>query len=297
MQLGVALPQFDIGGEPEVVRDFAQAAEAIGYAHLATYDHVLGVNLASRPQWKAPYHSGHCFHDVFVLFAYLAALTRRIELTTQVLILPQRQTVLVAKQAASLDVLSGGRLRLGVGIGWNPTEYVGLGENFKNRGIRSEEQVTLMRALWTQPNVTFKGTWHEVPDAGINPLPQRPIPLWFGGHVDQTLDRIARWGDGWIVLQHLPDEKGKAAIDTLRAKVRAAGRTESAVGVDAWISIGESTPEQWREQMQGWRALGVSHVTLNTTFSSYHHKRIAGTSVEAHLEAIRRFHAAVRDLL
>lgn len=297
MQLGVALPQFDIGGEPEVVKDFAQAAEALGYAHLATYDHVLGVNLASRPHWKAPYHSGHCFHDVFVLFAYLAAVTRRIELTTQVLILPQRQTVLVAKQAASLAVLSGGRLRLGIGIGWNPSEYVGLGENFKNRGIRSEEQVELMKALWTQPNVTFKGNWHEVPDAGINPLPKRPIPLWFGGHVDQTLDRIARMGDGWIVLQHLPDEKGKAAIGELRRRVRAAGRTESAVGVDAWISIGATTPEQWREQMLGWRALGVSHVTLNTTFSSYHHKRIDGTSVEAHLAAIRQFHETVRDLL
>lgn len=297
MRLGVALPQYDIGGEPEVVRDFAQAAESIGYSHLAAYDHVLGVNLASRPHWKAPYHSGHCFHDVFVLFAYLAGLTSRIELTTQVLILPQRQTVLVAKQAASLDVLCGGRLRLGVGIGWNPAEYVGLGENFKNRGVRSEEQAQVMRALWTHNNVTFKGNWHEVPDAGINPLPKRRLPLWFGGHVEQTFDRIARFGDGWIVLQHLPDEKGGAAIAQLRERMQAAGRETSSVGVDAWISIGGTTPEQWREQMLGWRALGVSHVTLNTTFASYHHRRIEGTRFADHLDAARRFHDAVRDLL
>ena len=298
MKLGVAIPQFDIGGDPHVMREFAQAAEALGYSHLGIYDHVVGVNLASRPDWKSPYHSGRVFHDVFVLFGFLAAHTQRIELSTQILILPQRQTVLVAKQAASLDYLSGGRLRLGIGLGWNAAEYTALGENFNNRGVRSEEQVAVMKALWTQPNVALKGKWHEVPDVGLNPLPvQRPIPVWFGGHVDQTFERIARIGDGWITLQHRPDAKGRAAFDALRARVRAAGRKESAVGIDAWVSIGGRSPAQWREEMQGWREMGASHVTLNTAFGAFHHRPIDGKTSAAHLDAIRKFHDAVGDLL
>ena len=164
---------------------------------------MLGVNVASRPDWGARNTSKDCFHDPFVLFGFLSACTSRIEFSTQVMILPQRQTALVAKQAASLDVLSGGRFRFGIGIGWNPVEYVGLNEDFKNRGKRSEEQVQVMRALWAEPHVTFKGQWHTIDDAGINPLPtRRRIPLWFGGHEDTVLRRIAKWGDGWIMLAH-----------------------------------------------------------------------------------------------
>jgi probable F420-dependent oxidoreductase len=298
MKLGVAIPQFHVGGDPHVMREFAQTAEAIGYSHLALYDHVVGINIANRPNWKGPYHSGHVFHDVFVLFGYLAAHTQRLELSTHVLILPQRQTVLVAKQAASVDYLSGGRLRLGIGLGWNPVEYTALGENFKNRGLRSAEQVEVLKALWTNANVTYKGQWHDIPDVGLNPLPiQRPIPVWFGGHVEQTFDRIARLGDGWITLQHLPDENGRAAIEGLRAKVRAAGRTDSAVGIDAWISIGGRTPAQWRDEVKAWRDLGVTHVTLNTTFGAFHHRAIEGQTLAAHLDAIREFHNTVVDLL
>ena len=173
MKLGIALPLIDTGGDPVTVRDFAQAAEGLGYDHLAAPDHVLGVNVASRPDWGQRNTSKDFFHDPFVMFGFLSACTARIEFSTQVMILPQRQTALVAKQAASLDVLSGGRFRFGIGIGWNPVEYVGLNENFHNRGKRSEEQVELMLKLWAEPHVNFKGQWHTIEDAGINPLPTR----------------------------------------------------------------------------------------------------------------------------
>src|SRR5580704_13420430 len=178
MKLGISLQLVDIKGDPATVRDFAQAAEALGYRHLAAPDHVLGVNIASRPDWGARNTSKDFFHDPFVLFGFLSACTKDIEFSTQVLILAQRQTVLVAKQAACLDVLSGGRFRFGVGVGWNPVEFVGLNENFHNRGRRSEEQVEVMNALWRDQHVVFKGKWHTIEDAGINPRPKKgKIPI------------------------------------------------------------------------------------------------------------------------
>src|SRR5215471_14610364 len=209
MRLGVALPIVDIGGEPAALKEFAQAAEEVGYHGIAAPDHVLGANVASRPGWTQPRaRSTDLYHDPFVLFGFLAGCTKIGDFSTQVLILAQRQTVLVAKQAASLDVLSGGRFRLGIGVGWNEIEFIGLNENFRNRGRRSEEQVQVMQALWADPYVTFDGKWHRVPDAGINPRPpQRKIPLWFGGHMDVTLQRIAKWGDGWMMLSEPPGPK------------------------------------------------------------------------------------------
>ena len=232
MRYGVVFPQTEIGKDPSAIRDFAQAAEELGYHHLLAYDHVVGANPASRPGWRPPYTYKDTFHEPFVLFGYLAGLTKRIELVTGVIILPQRQTVLVAKQAAALDVLSGGRLRLGIGIGWNPVEYEALGENFKNRGRRSEEQVEVMRKLWTQELVTFEGEWHKITDAGLNPLPiQRPIPIWFGGGHDQTLRRVARLGDGWFPLLG-PDDKCRAMIEKIRVYTREAGRDPKSVGIE-----------------------------------------------------------------
>src|SRR3954470_9188005 len=184
MKLGVALPLVDIGGGQEGISEFAQAAEEIGYQGIAAPDHVLGVNVASRPEWtQGRGRSSDLYHDPFVLFGFLAGCTRIADFSTQVLILPQRQTVLVAKQAACLDVLSGGRFRLGIGVGWNEVEFVGLNENFRNRGRRSEEEVDPSRALWAEPHVAFKGKWHMVDDAGINPRPAAGrVPLWYGGH-------------------------------------------------------------------------------------------------------------------
>src|SRR6266852_5177846 len=226
MKLGVALPIVDIGGGPDAIRDFAQAAEAIGYQGIAAPDHVLGVNVASRPEWtQGRARSTDLYHDPFVLFGYLAGCTKTIDFSTQVLILPQRQTVLVAKQAASLDVLSGGRFRFGVGVGWNPVEFVGLNENFHDRGKRQEEQVRVMQALWAEPHVVFKGKWHSIEDAGINPLPtRRTIPVWFGGHADATLRRIAKMGDGWMMLAHPKGPEAEAAFATLRRYVEDEGR-------------------------------------------------------------------------
>ncbi len=288
MRYGVVFPQTEIGKDPSAIRDFAQAAEELGYHHLLAYDHVVGANPASRPGWRPPYTYKDTFHEPFVLFGYLAGLTKRIELVTGVIILPQRQTVLVAKQAAALDVLSGGRLRLGIGIGWNPVEYEALGENFKNRGRRSEEQVEVMRKLWTQELVTFEGEWHKITDAGLNPLPiQRPIPIWFGGGHDQTLRRVARLGDGWFPLLG-PDDKCRAMIEKIRAYTREAGRDPRSVGIEGRIMIGQGSPEQWTKEIQAWKELGATHVTANTMKAGF-------SSPSGHVEAIRRFRAVFAE--
>ncbi len=297
MKIGITLPLVDIGGEPATVRDFAQAAEGLGYQHLGAPDHVLGVNIASRPDWGNRNTSKDFFHDPFVMFGFLAACTTSIGFSTQVLILAQRQTALVAKQAACLDVLSGGRFRLGVGVGWNPVEFVGLNENFKDRGKRSEEQVAVMKALWTDPHVTFKGQWHTIDDAGINPLPgARAVPVWFGGHEDVTLQRIAKWGDGWIMLAHPLGDVATAEFAKLRAYVKEAGRDPSSVGLEVWVSTGEGGPDDWRREFQGWKSAGVTHVTVNSTYARGPHKRIAGRTMADHMAAMRDYMAAVKDL-
>ena len=298
MKLGVSLPLSDIGGDPATVRVFAQAAEAAGYDHLAAPDHVLGVNVASRPGWGARNTSADLFHDPFVLFGFLSGCTARIGFSTQVLILPQRQTVLVAKQAACLDVLSGGRFRLGIGIGWNEVEFVGLNEDFHNRGRRSEEQVQVMQALWAEPHVNFEGPWHHIDDAGINPLPtSRRIPIWFGGHHDLTLRRIAKWGDGWMMNAHLPGAAAEAEFAKLRAYAREEGRDPASIGVEVWVSAGAGDEASWRKELELWKRAGVTHVTLNNAFARNHHKRIASRSLPAHLAAIERYRNAVADLL
>jgi probable F420-dependent oxidoreductase len=297
MKLGVTLPLIDIGGEPAVVREFAETAEALGYDFLGTPDHVLGVNKASRPDWGNRNTSEDYFHDPFVLFAFLAGLTRKIHFSTEVLILAQRQAALVAKQAASLDVLSGGRFRLGVGIGWNPVEFTALNENFKNRGRRSEEQVKVMRALWAEPHVSFKGEWHTIEDAGINPLPlDRRVPVWFGGHDERALQRIARHGDGWIMLSYALGPESSAAFAKLRATASAAGRDPKSLGLAVWVSaVGDE--KGWRAELAAWKTAGVTHITLNNVYARYHHKRIDGRTVREHIEAMKRYRAAVGDLL
>jgi probable F420-dependent oxidoreductase len=193
MKVGVVFPQTEIGRDPAIIRDYAQAVEAMGYTHILAFDSVVGPNPDRPGGWDSQYDYRHAFHEPLVLFGFLAAVTRRIELATGVLILPQRQTALVAKQAAEVDVLSGGRLRLGIGVGWNPVEFEALGEDIKNRGRRVEEQLEVMRLLWTRELVTYAGRWHRVPDAGINPLPvRRPVPVWMGGESPAVLRRAAR---------------------------------------------------------------------------------------------------------
>src|SRR5438128_4869254 len=298
MKLGITLPLIDIQGDPATVRDFAQAAEAMGYHHLGAPDHVLGVNVASRPDWGDRNTSKDFFHDPFVLFGFLSACTQKIEFSTQVLILPQRQTVLAAKQAASLDVLSGGWFRFGVGVGWNPVEFVGLNENFHDRGKRQEEQVRVMKALWAEPHVVFKGQWHTIDDAGINPLPtRRTIPIWFGGHADATLRRVAKIGDGWMRLAHAKRADAAAASAKLRGQAGETGRDPSTIGLEVWGSTAEGGPADWRSGLRYWKGAGVTHVTVNSTYARGPHRRIAGRTMADHLQAMKQYHVAVADLL
>ncbi len=289
MKFGVIFPQTEIGPDPSAVRDFAQAAEGLGYDHIIPYDHVVGADPASRPGWNPPYTYKDMFHEPFVLFGYLAAVTNSIGLVSGVVILPQRQTVLVAKQAAAVDVLSGGRLRLGIGIGWNAVEYEALGENFKNRGRRSEEQIEVLRALWTKELVTFKGRWHKITDAGINPLPiQRPIPIWFGGSAELLLRRVARLGDGWFPLIE-PGDKVRAMIEKIRAYAKEAGRDPSAIGIEGRVAIAAGSPEQWIKAISQWKELGATHLSVNTMKAG-----LSGPS--AHIDAIRRFKEAITNI-
>jgi probable F420-dependent oxidoreductase len=286
MRFGVVFPQTEIGTDPAVIRDFAQTAEALGYHHILAYDHVIGANPASRQGWRPPYTHKDSFHEPFVLFSYLAGVTKTLEFTTGVIILPQRQTVLVAKQAAALDVLSGGRLRLGIGIGWNPVEYEALGENFKNRGRRSEEQVEVLRQLWTQELVTYEGQWHRITDAGLNPLPiQRPIPIWFGGSDDRALRRLARLGDGWFPMMG-PDDTCRAAIEKIGSYAREAGRDPKSIGIESRVTIGQKSPEEWKKEIEAWKNLGATHLAVNTMKAGL-------PTPTAHIEAIRRVKAVI----
>ncbi|HZC29898.1 MAG TPA: LLM class F420-dependent oxidoreductase, partial [Gaiellaceae bacterium] len=272
MKLGAVFPQTEIGPDPRDVARYAVEIERMGYDHLVAYDHVLGAD-PDRPDgrpWKGSYTHRDLFHEPFVLFAYLAALTTRLELTPSVIVLPQRQTALVAKQAAEVDVLTRGRTRLGVGIGWNAVEYEALGMDFSTRGRRIAEQIELMRRLWCEPVVDFHGRWHQVTKAGFDPLPvQRPIPVWMGGGYaaaaketnEPALRRIARIADGWLTHVQPEDER---AIAHFRDLVRAAGRDETKVGLEGRVNAARVPPERWPAEVDWWRRMGATHVELNT---------------------------------
>lgn len=280
IKVGITFPQTEIGNDPNAIRAFAQTVEELGYSFLLAYDHVIGANPDRPGGWRGPYTYRDAFHEPFVLFAYLSGLTRTLEFVTGILILPQRQTVLVAKQAAALDVLSGGRLRLGVGLGWNAVEYETLNEDFHNRGRRIEEQVQVMRQLWTQERVIFHGKWHYIPDAGLNPLPvQRPIPIWMGGYDEKVLQRIARLADGWIAFG--TPETRKPLIERLHQYIQAAGRTLDSVGIMGGISVRQGAPADWVKAIQAWKALGAREVTVNTMGAGFR-------TVDDHLKAIRQ---------
>ena len=293
MQLGVVFPQTEIGADPLAIRDYVQAAEAQGFRHLVVYDHVLGADTRHHQNWVGSYTSNDMFHEPFTVFSYMAALTHQLEFVTAILILPQRQTVLVAKQAAQVDLLSGGRLRLGLGIGWNHVEYEALGENFRNRGRRTEEQIEVLRALWTQEVVNFEGRWHRITHAGINPLPvQRPIPLWFGAGrsrepipVEVVLRRIARFGDGWFP-SFAPDDTGREVVSRLRDYARDAGRDPAAIGMEARINLADGNPDFWSQRAAAWADLGATHLSVNTMNAGL-------TSPDAHIKAIEEFKEAI----
>jgi probable F420-dependent oxidoreductase len=272
MQIGATFPQTESGTDASAIKDYAQAVEQMGFSHIVAYDHVVGAN-PNRPGWegrRAAYTFESSFYEPLVLFAFFASVTQRVGLTPGVIILPQRQTVLVAKQAAVLDVLSGGRLRLGVGIGWNEVEYEALGMDFHDRGRRQMEQIRLLRRLWTQPLVTFEGRWHRVIDAGLNPLPvQRPIPLWMGAAQtpaaakETVLRRIGRLADGWILVSPAgPHVEGAWA--RIRAFAQEAGRDPGALGLEGSVRYGDGDLDRVRQEYATWQRLGATHVCVNT---------------------------------
>jgi probable F420-dependent oxidoreductase len=264
MRIGVVFPQIEFGNDTGALKAYVQAVEGLGFTHLLAYDHVLSADTANRPNWSGSYALNDPFHEVFVFFGYVAALTERLELVTGVLILPQRQTALVAKQAAEVDVLSNGRMRLGIGVGWNAVEYEGLGEPFSVRGARSEEQMQLLRALWTNRSIIFDGRWDQVIEAGINPLPvQQPIPIWIGGYADATLRRVANVGDGWFPWRQ-PDETMASTLERLWAYTREAGRDPSEIGLEPKLDISSGPPDVWHGFVEGWRRLGATHLCVNT---------------------------------
>ena len=281
MKIGVVFPQTEIGSDPAVIRDYAQTAEGLGFTHILAYDHVLGANPDRPGGFTGPYTYQTPFHEVFVLFSYLAGITQHLEFVTGILVLPQRQTALVAKQAAELDVLSGGRLRLGVGLGWNKIEYIALNEDFHTRGKRIEEQVLLLRRLWTEPLVDFKGKWHTIPDAGINPLPvQRPIPIWFGGRDQRALRRAARLGDGWLPNQRSAAE-AKPSLAMLDRFLEEAGRSRSEFGLEPRIAYDVGDPKNWEMAMRDWQAEGATHLSFNTMGSGL-------KTPQEHIQAIKK---------
>lgn len=297
MQLGVLSPFTDTGGDPSLIRDYAGELEEIGIDFLEIPDHVLGGNPAKDGDSYGGM-AANPYHDPFVLLSYLAGITTKLAFSTGVLILPQRQTALVAKQAACVDILSNKRFRLGIGVGWNEVEFVGLNENFRNRGRRSEEQIQVMQALWANDFVTFEGKYHKLDDAGISPRPSSgKVPLWFGGHHEHTLPRIAKWGDGWMPNAYPPDDTALDIFQQLRRLTEQEGRDPSTVGIEVWTSRGDGDAAAWRKEVEFWKRAGASHICLTTTFARRHHKRIAGHGVMDHLAATRQYHDAVADLL
>ena len=262
MRIGVVFPQTDIGADVGAVRAYAQRVEELGFRHVLAYDHVVGADPAVHRGWQGPYDVTTTFHEPLVLFGFLAGITS-LELVTGIIILPQRQTVLVAKQAAEVDLLSEGSFRLGVGLGWNAVEYEALGQDFSSRGRRIEEQVELLRRLWTEPSVTYTGRYHRVTGAGLAPLPrQRPIPVWFGAQSERAYRRVGRLADGWFP-QVLP---GPALDEARRVVERAAveaGRDPRELGMEGRVSW-RGSPEQLAEVTRAWDEAGSTHLSVNT---------------------------------
>ena len=288
MEIGVTFPQTEIGSDPAVIRDYAQTAESLGFQHLLAYDHVIGADTSTRPDWGGRYTIEAAFHEPFVLFAYLGALTTTLEFVTGILILPQRQTVLVAKKAASLDVLTGGRLRLGIGIGWNDVEFESLNEDFHNRGRRVEEQFQVLRRLWTEPVVDFEGKWHHIDRAGINPMPvQQPIPLIMGGLNEKVLERAARIADGWFPILFRPEDIAAfpERVAKLKETVRKAGRNPDEFEIRVQTNYHNKTPDDWAKDIETFRNAGVDYLCVNTMGG--------GLAGREHIDAITKYMQSV----
>lgn len=285
MRIGVVFPQTELGSDPAVLRTYGRRVEELGFTHILAYDHVVGADPTVHQGFQGPYDIDSTFHEPFVMFGYLAAVTS-LELVTGVIILPQRQTVLAAKQAAEVDVLTGGRFRFGIGLGWNAVEYEALGESFSNRGKRSEEQVEVMRKLWTERSVTFNRKYHTVTGAGLAPLPtQRPIPVWFGTASDRAYERAGRLGDGWFPMVG-PGPGLDYALEQVNRAAEAAGRDPKGLGMEGRVSWTDDRGKL-AATIDAWKAAGATHLSVNTMKAGF-------ANVDEHLAALEQVAA---DLL
>lgn len=282
IRIGAVFPQTEIGNGLDDIRRYATTVRDMGYRHILAYDHVLsGSQAAHHPKLVGRYDENSPFHEVFVLFGFLAAVAPELEMVTGVLILPQRQTTLVAKQAATLDLLTGGKTRLGVGIGWNDIEYQGLDASFGNRGRRLEEQMDVLRTLWRDEIISFEGQWHTIDQAGLAPMPvQRPIPIWIGGSAEVALRRAARLADGFMPNSG-PQESYERLMAIIRDELGRIDRDPRTFGIEPRISVAGSGPDDWKRDYAWWRVQGATHLTINTMGASY-------TTVDEHLAALER---------
>jgi len=284
IKIGVVFPQTEIGNDPQIIREFAQVAEGAGATHLLAYDHVLGAHPDREPRLWGPYTHETAFHEPFVLFGYLAAVTSQMEIVTGVIILPQRQTALVAKQAAEIDILSGGRLRLGVGTGWNYVEYDSLNEDFSNRGAREEEQIEVLRKLWKDPVVDYTGKWHRIDRAGLLPLPDREIPIWLGGFTEPAFRRAAKCADGFIFGNS--SDSAIQALESIKKHLESNQRSLADFGIEAMLDYGAG-PEVWEQEIKAWQDAGATHLSVRTM-------NIGLANPTDHIKAIENFFKVIR---
>ena len=285
MKLNALFPTRDIGTDPAKIRDWAQAAEDLGFDGVEVADHVFGA--APRGDWKPTYSEHDPFHETFTTMAFIAAVTKKVELVSGVLILPQRQTGVVAKQAAEVDILSGGRLRLGVGVGWNHVEYEALNEDWKTRGARQAEQIEVMRKLWTEDQVTYRGRFHTLIDVTMLPVPvQRPIPIWFGGSSDAVVKRAARIGDGYMPI--MKPDVAEPKLTMLFETMKQHGRDPAKFGLEGWLRFDEPDPQAWAKAAEGWKKLGARIVMLYPMY------RMA--KLDDQIETLRRFREVAANI-
>jgi probable F420-dependent oxidoreductase len=278
MDIGVVFPQTELGGDVGAVRAYGQRVEELGYSHLLAYDHVVGADPAVHQGWSGPYDVTTTFHEPFVMFGFLAAITS-LELVTGIIILPQRQTALVAKQAAEVDLLTSGRFRLGVGLGWNAVEYEALGQPFGERGRRLSEQIVVLRRLWTETSITHDGRYDKITGAGLSPLPiQRPIPIWVGGSSDAAYRRIGRLADGWFPMVR-PGADLEHALGLIGAAAREAGRDPSTIGMEGRVSWDPAEPDRFVRQVERWRSEGATSLSIDTMYHGLQ-------GVDAHLAVL-----------
>ena len=285
MEIGAVFPHNEIGTDPQAIKDYAQGVEELGVTHLLIYDHVLGADRNRPGGFEGPYDKDVAFHEPFTTFAFIAAVTKNLDMITTVMILPQRQTVLVAKQAAELAILSNNRFKLGIGVGWNAIEYIGLNENFQDRGKRQAEQVELMRLLWESEVLEYKGDYHHIDKASLNPRPSENVPIWFGGGAPQLIERCADLGDGWIPLMG-PNEAARNTLQEIRAKREAKGLDWNNFGVQAQAQYAGGDPGRWNKHAEKWRDLGASHLAVAT-------HNAEPTNVDGHLSRIKEYMNAV----